>query len=529
MKKKGHLIIVLHSHLPFVKHLEEEYFLEENWFYEAITETYLPLLRAFGNLKNKGVRFRITMSITPPLANMLSDRLLAERYNRYLGSRLLLAQKKYKEEKNLKKREILLFYKNRYSALKETLKNLNGNILDGFKNFQDEGFLEIITCTATHEILPLELHEESRYAQVKTSVDEYERFFGRKPKGIWLGECAYTPGVDKILGENGIEYTFVDSHGLLYGTPSPLYGVHSPVVSGAGVAFFARDPEASKQVWSAREGYPGDFNYREFYRDLGYDLDDEEVRKFLHPGGFRFDSGIKMHKITGKVPLDKKELYDREKAKEMAEIHAGNFMFNREREAEYLMSVMDREPVIVAPFDTELFGHWWFEGPDFLESLLEKIFRFSEVIDTMSPSDYLEKYPVNQLSQPAPSTWGDGGYFKVWLNEKNDWIYPELYLMGEKMINFAERFGSSSGIRKRVLNQMARELMLAQSSDWAFLITTETAVDYSVRAEKFHIAAFYELAEMLESGRIDESFLNYLETKDSIFPYIDFRIFRRRK
>ncbi len=528
--KKGYLAIVLHSHLPFVKHPEEEYFLEENWLYEAITETYLPLYIVFNKLKNEGIKYEITMSVTPPLMNMLSDPLLSERYVRYLKNRIELVKSEIKRRDNKKESEILNFYLDRFLMLSDLFENELGlNVLSGFKKLQEEGFLEIITCSATHEILPLELNERAREVQIEVGVSEYERFFEKKPRGIWLGECAYTDGIDKILSDNGILFTFVDTHGILYANPSPLYGVHAPVISKNGVAFFGRDPEASKQVWSANEGYPGDFNYREFYRDIAYDIPIESVKKYLHPAGFKFDSGIKMHRITGKVPLGKKELYDRNKALEMADIHAGNFMFNREKEAEYLLSVMDREPIMVAPFDTELFGHWWFEGPDFLERLLRKIFRFSKKIETITPFNYLKKYPVNQLSDPAVSTWGDGGYFKVWLNEKTDWIYPHLHVLGKKMIALSERVDNPSPIEKRALNQMARELLLAQSSDWAFLISVGTAIHYSERMEKFHMNAFLTLYNMVNSGRIDESFLSYLEKKDSIFPKIDYKIFRRKR
>ncbi len=529
MKKKGYLVIVLHSHLPFVKHPEEEHFLEENWLYEAIAETYLPLYLVFNKLKEEGIKFRITMSVTPPLANMLTDELLVSRFERYLDKRIALSEKRYIAEKNKKRKALLDFYVRRFSLLKKTFSELNGNVLSGFGELQKAGFVEIITCSATHEILPLELHKECKYAQVEVGVDEYKRIFGKSPSGIWLGECAYTPGIDKILADNGIKFTFVDTHGLLYAKPFPVYGVHAPIISENGVAFFARDPEASKQVWSAKEGYPGDFNYREFYRDLGYDLSESEVREFLHPAGFRFDSGIKMHRITGNVPLDMKELYDRKKAEEVARVHASNFMFNREKESEYLLSVMGREPVIVAPFDTELFGHWWFEGPEFLENLLRKIYRNSKILETITPLEYLEKYPVNQLAQPVPSTWGDGGYFKVWLNEKTDWIYPELYVMGAIMRDFAKKYNFVRGVKKRVLNQMARELMLAQSSDWAFLISIGTAAEYATSTEKFHISAFYKLADMLEKRCIDKGFLSYIESKDSIFPEINYKIYRREK
>ncbi len=528
--KKGYLAIVLHSHLPFVKHPEEDYFLEENWLYEAITETYLPLYIAFEKLRKEGVKFQITMSITPPLLNMLTDDLLMVRYTRYLDSRVDLTKEELGKKHTRAEIKNLNFYFERFSILKDIFENeLNFDVLSGFKKLQEEGFIEIITCTATHEILPLELNEQSRKVQVEMGVKEYERIFKRKPRGIWLGECAYTRGVDKILADNDIYFTLLDTHGVLYADPSPVYGVHSPIISEAGVAFFGRDPDASKQVWSAEEGYPGDFNYREFYKDIAYEIPETEVRKYLHPAGFRFDSGIKMHRITGKVPLGEKDPYDREKAMRVAEMHSGNFMFNMEKETEYLLDIMEKEPIIVAPFDTELFGHWWFEGPDFLEHLLREIYKYSKRIETITPYNYLRKYPVNQLSQPAPSTWGDGGYFRVWLNEKTDWIYPHIHVIGEKMIESAEKFTKPLLLQKRVLNQMARELMLAQSSDWAFLITVGTAINYATQMEKFHINAFLKLYNMIWGNNIDEEFVYYLEKKDSIFPYVDYSIYRREK
>jgi len=359
--KQGYLTIVLHSHLPFIKHPEHEFFLEENWFFEAITEAYLPLYISFERLRREGVKFQLTMSITPPLISMLTDSLLMERYQRYLDSRLsFLRDEIYENKGNEKEKKILQFYLNRFEELNYFFDiKLNRNILSGFKKLQEQEFLEIITCTATHAILPLELNERIREVQVEVGIDAYKRVFGRAPKGIWLGECAYTNGVEKILANNGIKFTFLDTHGVLYAKPRPLYGVHAPIYSEEGVAFFGRDPEASKQVWSAEEGYPGNFNYREFYKDIGYEIPIEKVNKYLHPGGFRFDSGIKMHKIN--VPLNKKELYDREKAIETAGTNADNFIFNMEKEAEHLLGIMDRKPIIVTPFDTELFGHWWFE------------------------------------------------------------------------------------------------------------------------------------------------------------------------
>jgi 1,4-alpha-glucan branching enzyme len=527
LNQKGYLSIILHAHLPFVKHPEEEFFLEENWLYEAISESYLPLYIAFTNLKKKGVKFQVTMSITPPLVAMLQDRLLLKRFDRYLKGRIDLLKEELAVNKGKEVKALYQFYYERYQNLYKVFNDeLNGDLVAGFGKLFNDGFLELITCSATHELLPLEINNKVRDAQVSLGVEAFTRAFGREPRGIWLAECAYTESIDKILSKHGIKFTILDTHGILHAETSPVYGVSAPIISENGVAFFGRDPESSKQVWSALEGYPGDFNYREFYKDIGYELDEGIVKKYLHPAGFRFDSGIKLHKITGKVPLDKKELYVRNAAMEMVETHAGNFMFDREAEAKYLHGLIDREPIMLAPFDAELFGHWWFEGPDFLQAVFEKIYKYSGTIETITPYNYLVKYPVNQIAEPSTSSWGDGGYFRVWLNEGTDWIYPHLHVMGERMVSLARKYKNPKAIEKRLLNQMARELLLAESSDWAFLISVGTAVEYATSMEKFHINAFYKLEEGLNNKKINTGLLEYLEEKDSIFPFIDYNIFK---
>lgn len=528
--KQGYLALVLHSHLPYVKHPEEEYFLEENWLFEAITESYLPLLDTFLKLETEGINFKLTMSITPPLANMLKDHLLIERYYRYLKNRIDLVKDEKECEKHPHKKETLSFYEQRLARLLEIFEtNLNFDVLKGFNHFYSKGNIELITCTATHEILPLEQNLIIKEAQVKIGVNSFKKHFGKKPRGIWLGECAYMPGIDKILSKCGIEFTVLDTNGVLFGKPTPVFGINAPVVSEDGVIFFGRDPKASKQVWSAQEGYPGDFNYREFYRDIGYEISQEKVKKYMHPAGFRFDSGIKIHKITGKVPLKDKEIYNPDNAIKKAEEHAENFMFNLEREVEYLNKLYRKKPLIVTPFDTELFGHWWFEGPSFLYFLFKKISEFSEVIETVTLTEYVDKNPIIQVSQPNTSTWGDGGYFKVWLNDNTDWIYPHLNVIGKRMIEMAKRYKNPTTLERRILNQMARELLLADSSDWAFLITVGTAIDYATERQNFHINAFNLLYESLQDKTINKKFLEYLEERDSIFPEIKYEIFKEQK
>ncbi|KNZ68520.1 hypothetical protein Tfer_2913 [Thermincola ferriacetica] len=523
---KGYLALVLHAHLPYVRHPEHENFLEEKWLYEAITECYVPLINVFDSLLEDGVDFRLTMSITPPLLCMLNDDLLKERYRKYILKLLELAKKEVVRTRNDRSfNRLAKMYVDFFSRVYETYANkYHGNLISAYKKFQDLGKLEIITCGATHGFFPLlGIHREAIRAQVGIAVDNYWQFFGRPPKGIWLPECGYNPGDDYILDEFGIKYFFVDTHGVMNASVRPKYGVFAPIYCPSGVAAFGRDMETSKQVWSMHEGYPGDFNYREFYRDIGYDLDFDYVKPYIHPDGIRTHTGIKYYKITGKT--DYKEPYNPDVALAKAAEHAGNFMFNRERQIEYLAEIMDRKPIVVSPYDAELFGHWWYEGPQWLNFLIRKIAYDTDIFKLITPSEYLTEYPCNQVAVPSMSSWGYKGYNEVWLESSNHWIYRHLHKCAERMIELANMFPDAGGDLRRALNQAARELLLAQSSDWAFIMKTGTMVGYAVKRTKLHIHNFLSLYEDIKWNKINPHWLKELEDKNNIFPDIDYRYY----
>ncbi len=527
MPEKGYLSLVLHAHLPFIRHPEYPDFLEEDWFYEAMVETYLPLLDIYEKMLAEGVDFRITMSLTPPLCAMMSDELLISRFRHYLNQRIELSDKELTRTKDTQFFYVAQMYNQKFKRYKNLFEDYyHGQVLNGFKKFQDLGKLEIITCCATHGYLPLQVHKESVHAQIKIAADDYRRRFDRNPRGIWLAECAFNPGDDKFLKEQGIRFFFMESHGLMHGTPRPKYGIYAPVYTPSGVAAFGRDMESAQQVWSAESGYPGDPAYREFYRDLGYDLDYDYIKPYLHSDGVRRNIGMKYHKITGKVSLNQKQPYYPSDAREVAAKHAGNFMFNRQKQLEHLSSVItDRKPLVVSMYDAELYGHWWYEGIDFLEFLFKKIHYDQKDIKLITPMEYLEANPTNQVVEPSMSSWGDKGYNDVWLNSGNDWIYRHLIKAAERMAELANRFSNAEGVLKRALNQAARELVLMQSSDWAFLMTVGTAKEYSTKRTKEHVKRFISLYEMITGNRIDEGYVWDLEQKDNIFPHIDYNVY----
>ncbi len=522
----GYWMLVLHMHLPFVKHPEFDYFLEEQWLFEAITESYIPLLMKLHSLEGDGIDFRLTASITPPLAEMLKDRLLMKRYERYIDTRIELAQK---EMKRLSSddvfQELASFYHGRFFKIKEFFNEfLNRDVLSGFKHFREKGSMEIITCAATHGFLPLlSVNRNAVEAQVRLGVESYKRIFGDAPAGIWLPECAYYVGLDEVLSRNGIRFFFLDTHGVMYSKPAPRNGVYAPIITPSGVYAFGRDVASSKKVWSAMEGYPGDFDYRDFYRDIGYDLDFDYIKPYISPDGVRVFTGIKYHRITGDTEY--KEPYEPIKAIGKALIHARHFHREREDQMKRLGRAMDIKPLIVSPYDAELFGHWWFEGVDFLYYLFKEIHR-NGAIEPITPSEYISRHPDHQVCLPNASSWGDKGYYDVWLNGSNDWIYRHLHYMADKMVELSGRFrGRATFVEMRILNQAARELLLAQSSDWAFLMTTNTAMEYSRRRTQEHISNFNRLVSMLEGGEVDLDFLQWLEFKDSIFNWLDFGVF----
>ena len=525
MMEKGFVSIVLHAHLPYVRHPEHDYFLEETWLYEAITETYIPLILMFEGLEADRVPCRITMSLTPTLMSMLRDPLLQERYLRHINLLIELANKevertRFQPEFN----ETALHYFWHFTKSRETFERFNRDLTQAFRRFQDIGLLEIITCGATHAFLPLNNRSGAAVrAQISTAARHYEEVLGRRPTGIWLPECGYYPGVDRYLKEEGIRYFLVDTHGILFASPRPKYGVFAPLYCPTGVAAFGRDVESSKQVWSAIEGYPGDPDYREFYRDIGFDLDFDYIQPYIAPDGLRVNTGIKYYRITGKG--GDKQPYRRANAMEKAAQHAGNFLFNREKQAEHLFDLLGKKPLVVAPYDAELYGHWWYEGPEFLNFFIRKAAFDQKTVRLVTPSDYLRESPDNQVSTPSLSSWGYKGYGETWLSGPNHWIYKHLHKASLRMSELSHRFQGQNGLTRRALNQAVRELFLAQSSDWAFIMHTGTMVPYAEKRTREHLLNFTRIYEDLIHGRLSEGWLGQVESRNNIFPNVDYQVF----
>ncbi len=518
---KGYLSLVLHAHLPFVRHPEHEKFLEETWLFEAITETYLPLLQIMDGWQRDGMNTHLTLTLSPTLCAMLRDPLLQDRYTRHLHGLVDLAEKEiHRTHWDRAFRELAWMYHHRFTTLRDAYLAGGRDLVGAFRRFQDLGKLEIITTAATHALLPLlASHPPAVRAQILVARDHYRECFGCDPRGRWLPECAYFEGAEAFLREANLRWFIVDTHGILHARPRPRYGVFAPVFTPNGIASFGRDLESSRQVWSQHEGYPGDARYRDFYRDIGFDLDFDYVKPHLPSPEHRGFTGMKYFRITGGD--GEKQVYDRQAALHAADEHAGHFLGARVAQIQNLSGILDRPPLVLAPYDAELFGHWWYEGPEFLDYFVRKACYDQKVFELITPEEYLRRHPTNQIATPSPSSWGEEGYWRVWLNEKNEWIYPHLQVAQERMTALVRGSAKPGALRDRALKQAARELLLAQASDWPFMLRTGTSPEYARKRVKDHLLRFITLHDQLTSTRVDEKWLGEIEQQDNLFPEIN--------
>jgi 1,4-alpha-glucan branching enzyme len=524
---KGYIGLTLHAHLPFVRNPEFNRFLEEDWLYEAISETYLPMLRVFNRLRADGIPYKLTFSISPTLSSMLSDHLLQSRYAEYADRMLNLGQKEMKRTAD--QPEFYRLAKMYCDMHQQNLEDFNElykqNILTGFRSLEETGHLVLITSAATHAFLPLyQDYPQAVKAQVELAIESHISHFRKKPKGFWLPECGYYPGLEKILSSYDIKYFFTATHALTLANKKVERGIFAPVDCGHDISAFARDYGLSQAVWSEDDGYPVDRVYRDFYRDIGYDLDVEYLKPYLHDKRIRSFTGFKYWAVTSKS--DFKRVYNPDIAQKRVSEHAGNFIYMIERKTKNLSRILDRPPLFTLPFDAELFGHWWFEGVSWLEEVI-RLLAENKHIELLTSEDYLSRFPENQHALPAYSSWGTKGYSSVWVDGSNDWIYRHIHRSIDRMTELVERFPDQVSLKGRFLKHAAREILLAMASDWPFVISNGTSVGYAQHRLKEHIHNFNLVYENMCRNSVNTEWLTRTEKKTNIFPDIDYRIFSR--
>jgi 1,4-alpha-glucan branching enzyme len=535
-------VLVLHSHIPYVlSHGSWPHGVD--WLFEAAAESYLPLLDVFRRLGDEGIPPRVNIGITPVLAAQLKDARFKSGFDEYLAMKIEIAAKDrayFERTGDAELVALTVFWQEWYEKLAADFHGTyHEDIVDGFRALQDAGQIEVLTSAATHGYFPLLARDESIRLQVRQGRHAYRKDFGRDPKGFWIPECAYRPayswkppfgdrppyprqGVDEILRSEGIGYFFVDAHLLKGGVAKGVYTDRFPALKRlwegsrstsdrpedptrdpysaylaypSDTPFFVRDEVSGTQVWSRQSGYPGDGWYLEFH-------------KKHFPGGMRY------WRITSSgAGLGDKAPYDPRRTRDRMKEHATHFVST----VEGILRARDGGTV-VALYDTELFGHWWFEGPEWLYLVLKGLDRSSVRPATGTAS--LDALPPQSVVSLPEGSWGEGGFHGIWLNEDTAWIWERIYRIEEE----AARLGDGKRADPRLLKQFIREKFLLESSDWPFLISTWSARDYAQNRAAEHYERARALAGWLKAGRPltggEAALLDTWEKEDRLFDEV---------
>ena len=536
MSVQGAFTFVLHGHLPYMR-LPGPF--GEVSTYEVLCDTYVPLLQTLYDLKEAGVSFQLTLSLSPVLVEQFNDPNDINNFNQYLDEKIAAAQRDtsaHSPDANPHQHYLAGWYVQYFENIKTAFNERFGRDLAGaFRHLQDEGCLEIAVSAATYAYLPLIQHESALRAQIRTGVRSYERVFGRAPSSIWLPASGYRPGLENMLAEEGLSVFFCEPHMLAGGPPigvaaGDVLGAYNVIkhmyalplgaimpagrastdqvyrVGESGVAVIGRNDRSTMQVWGARLGYPGDVDYREFNRISG-------------------TSGLNYWRVTGEnIDPHDKDFYHPEWAAYKVEQHAEHFA--------HLIGDMIRTRhqetgtigLITAALDVRLLGHWWFEGPLWLGDVLRHLSKTPEIEVTTASRFVTDHPPQDRITLPEGS-WGYGGGHFIWNNPHTDWLWELIHQAEARMEALANQFTDPDEDARLVLNQAARELLLMQSGDWAVMIVTRSGRRFAIQQFYRHLERFDRLAASLEAGRPDRELAEAFWAVDAVFPDMDYRVF----
>ena len=518
------LVVMLHSHLPYVLN-HGRWPHGSDWICEAAIDTYLPLIEKFRALDALNVAAPVTIGFTPILANQLEHPTFVQELEAYFDQRLGFCDEAPASLESTGDGHLLPlveYWRSRLVRLRLLFHEIERDIPREFRRLQDAERLEITSSAATHGFLPLLKRDESIRLQLTLGAAEHRRIFGREAEGCWLPECAYRPpgpwaaggdapvertGIETHVAAAGFRYFFVDSHMARAGSPLSVYGeyfdgetlrfaegpieekrptAHTPYEAyrvsddraPRDVAALVRDPRSSMQVWSRHGGYPGAAPYLEFHK-------------------IRWPGGLRLWRVSEPgTDLGNKAPYSPDEARRQATAHASHFA----RLLDQLGAAQSAKggDVVVAPFDTELFGHWWFEGPDFLGDLYARLPDFATV-RAATASGHLDAHAPKTGLRLAAGSWGANGDFSMWDGPLVEWTWPIIWAVEDRFWSIAPKAVVETRAHE-ILAQAARAMLLLQSSDWQFIISTGEVEDYAIRRFNGHADDCDTLLSALERG-----------------------------
>ncbi|MDR0457351.1 MAG: DUF1957 domain-containing protein [Treponema sp.] len=504
---------------------------EESWFFETLSETYLPLLMLFDRLEADHVPFRLGLSLSPVMAQMLRDDYLQKKYTAYLDHQIDFGKQEIERLDGKPKLRLLAqhYYDQAIDRRSLFTTRYENNVFRALERYHEKRKIEFLAAPATHAFLPFFCSfPEAIQAQIETTIAYYRYSLGITPQGFWLPELGWTKELDPFLRSYNLNYTIVDSHGFVLGNPPPTRGSFFPIRTPQNIMVLARDFCACADInRMSREG-----PYRDNSRDIGYELPVEKLGPFVAQNGARCQTGYKYWQVSANAVGDAGEdiLYDPSAAQAAAKEHARVFLENCSGRLESVGRLMGEIPLSLCAFNADSFGRHWHEGPQFLESLFRLAEDYRE-LQFVTPAEYLYQQPVSafEVSLPEYSSWGDNGYAEVWLDSSNDWIYRHLNRSINRMVELTDRFSGSSSLKERAMNQAACELLLAMASDWPAFLYRQECTGYARSRLEDALQNFTTIYEALGSNYISTEWLTNLERRHNIFPHINYHVFKRKQ
>lgn len=489
----------------------------EDWLYQVMSETYIPLLGMLSELEHEGLGPCLALTLTPVLCEQLADGYIQEKFVSYLKTMIGhtsddIRDFEYFEDEPRK--ALAVGYSKDFRRKLMAFTSIGGDILGAIASFEDSGTIETLASCATHAFLPGLPDERSVREQVLLGIESHEKHLGRRPKGFWIPECAYRRGVEELLESEGIEYFVVDSSAL-----GGRVGGRPYTVGSSGVVALARSDRAHADAWDEDSGYPTDGAY-------------VDSTKYYH------GSGLHYWRVTGQeVDIERKEVYVPDAARARALDHARHFLSGLSAdmgEARRAARAADDggtfgadPPLVLACYDTEFFGHGWKEGFYWLELTLRSLGGF-ESMGISLPSSFLSTFRERAAVDLEETTWGTGRDHGTWLNAETEWMWDELACVEGRLEGAARSQGSSrtGALSRRVLLQAAREALLLESSDWPYMVAKDRASDYAIERFRCHMKRFNLLLGALEDTGVEsiETDLGEIEDADNVFAELDLRV-----
>lgn len=530
------LVVVLNSSQEYFRHVnkdEKKYAAVINSLFEAISDTYIPLIKMFENLERDNVAFKMAIVLSPIVCTLLEDPVIQKQYNEWLDKKIEFGQKEI--QRTSSNPELLATAKYCFEKVQEeklAFENYGNRILKKFSEYQKKGFIEILATCGTDIFLPFYNDmEEIINAQIETGLYSYRSFFGDVPDGFWLPQMGYYPGVEKSIKAYGMNYTILDTKSFLFSEVEPKNGIFTPARFTNTLGVFSCDPETESEIYG-ENGYAQESVFRNEARDVGYMLNQESLEPYVEKGASRYSMG---YKYWNKSLIDEEELgdvndceniYSPVAASEKCVSLAKEYIEKKKDVLDKAGNLIDKDVSLVVAIDADKLRKHWNEGILWIENVLRSA---SEVgLNTETPKSLVGNPFELQRIKPYYGASSGAGYGEDLLSSKNNWMMKYVRKAGERMVDLAERFPSETGLKARLLNIGAKELLLAMSSGWAKMIDGDEFPEYAEHRFKQSINDFTAVFDALGSNTVSTEWLTNLENSHQFFPWMNYRIFSRK-